>query len=204
MKHRRVPACGGALHHTYGTPGEGRTSVKGIIFNLVEDVVSQENGPDAWDELLDAADVHGAYTAVGSYDDAQLVAIVNAAAESGGSSPDDVMRHVGRQSLHILAERFPEFFELHSSVRTLLPSLNSVIHPEVRKLYPGANPPHFGFAEQPDGAILMDYYSERPMCALAEGLTLGSGDHFGENLSITQTQCTKLGADHCTLRITLE
>ncbi len=43
--------------------------MKGIIFNLVEDVVTQENGPDAWDDLLDAAHVDGAYTAVGSYDD---------------------------------------------------------------------------------------------------------------------------------------
>lgn len=175
--------------------------MKGIIFNLVEDIVTQESGADAWDDLLDEAGLEGAYTAVGSYDDQQLFAIVDAAGASAGLPPDDVMRHVGRQSLRMLAGRFPEFFELHSSVRTLLPTLNSVIHPEVRKLYPGAQTPHFEISNAPDGAILMDYHSERAMCAMAEGLTLGAGDHFGEILSITQTQCKKRGAPHCTLRI---
>jgi predicted hydrocarbon binding protein len=178
--------------------------VKGIIFNLVEEIVTEEQGADAWDDLLDSARVVGAYTAVGSYDDDELFAIVNAAASGTGVPPDDVMRHVGRQSLRMLAERFPEFFELHSSVRTLLPTLNSVIHPEVRKLYPGAQPPHFEISGSPEGAILMEYHSERSMCAMAEGLTLGAADHFGETLLIEQLQCKKRGAPHCTLRIVVE
>ena len=79
-----------------------------------------------------------------------------------------------------MAQRFPEFFTLHTSVRTFLLTLNGVIHPEVRKLYPGAQTPHFDFSEEPGGAILMDYHSARTMCPMAEGLTLGAGDHFGE------------------------
>jgi predicted hydrocarbon binding protein len=47
----------------------------------------------------------------------------------------------------------------------------------------------------------MDYHSERTMCPMAEGLTLGAGDHFGETLTITQTQCKKHGAPYCTLQI---
>jgi hypothetical protein len=175
--------------------------VKGIIFNLAEDVVTEDGGQDTWDDLLELADVHGAYTAVGSYPDEDLVAIVTAAAQAGGQNPDDVVRHIGRRSLPMLAQRFPEFFELHRSVRTLLPTLNSVIHPEVRKLYPGAEPPRFEFRTEDSGAILMDYHSARTMCSFAEGLTLGAGDHFGEDLRITQTQCKADGAPYCTLRI---
>jgi hypothetical protein len=115
--------------------------MKGIIFNLVEEVVSNDYGHDAWDDILDAADVPGAYTAVGSYSDDDLLAIVGAASQATGMSTDDVLRHVGRYSVPPLAQRFPEFFELHRGLRTFLPSLNSVIHPEVRKLYPGAQPP---------------------------------------------------------------
>ncbi len=178
--------------------------MKGIIFNLVEDVVTEDSGHDAWDDLLEHADVHGAYTAVGSYADADLDAIVAAASQAGGQQPEDVVRHIGRRSLPMLAARFPEFFELHRSVSTLLPTLNSVIHPEVRKLYPGAEPPRFEFAADDSGAILMDYHSARAMCSLAEGLTLGAGDYFGENLTITQTQCKNLGAPYCTLRIVVE
>ena len=178
--------------------------MKGIIFNLVEEVVTNDHGHDAWDDILAAADVHGAYTAVGSYSDDELLAIVGAASRATGLSEDDVLRHVGRQSVPPLAQRYPEFFSLHRDVRTFLPSLNSVIHPEVRKLYPGAQPPHFGISNDEQGGILMEYHSHRGMCRLAEGLTLGAADHYGQSASIEHVQCKRDGAAHCVLRVTLE
>ncbi|MBN3851729.1 heme NO-binding protein, partial [Paraburkholderia sp. Ac-20342] len=36
--------------------------MKGIVFNLLEELVRREHGEDAWDDLLDAAHVQGAYT----------------------------------------------------------------------------------------------------------------------------------------------
>lgn len=60
--------------------------MKGIIFNLVEEVVANDHGPDAWDDILAAAGVEGAYTAVGSYSDDELLAIVSAAATATGAS----------------------------------------------------------------------------------------------------------------------
>ncbi len=177
--------------------------MKGIIFNLVEEVVSNDYGHDAWDDILDAADVPGAYTAVGSYSDDDLLAIVDAASQATGMSADDVLRHVGRYSVPPLAQRFPEFFELHRGLRTFLPSLNSVIHPEVRKLYPGAQPPHFVISDDA-GALLMEYHSQRTMCHLAEGLTMGAADHYGQSVSIDHLQCTRDGAPHCLLRISVE
>lgn len=178
--------------------------MKGIIFNLVEDVVTNDNGVDAWDDLLDEAGVDGAYTAVGSYSDDELLAIVEAASRATGMSPDDVLRHVGRRATPLLAQRFPEFFALHTGVRTFLPTLNSVIHPEVRKLYPGATPPHFVFSEDVDGALLMEYHSDRTMCPMAEGLTLGAADHFGQTAQVEQIRCARDGADSCLLRVTVE
>ena len=68
--------------------------MKGIIFNLVEEVVTNDHGQDAWDDILASADVDGAYTAVGSYSDDELLAIVGAAAAATGLSEDDVLRHV--------------------------------------------------------------------------------------------------------------
>ena len=36
--------------------------MKGIIFNLLEDVVINDHGQDTWDELLNATALDGAYT----------------------------------------------------------------------------------------------------------------------------------------------
>jgi hypothetical protein len=43
--------------------------MKGIIFNLLEEVVIRDHGADTWDELLSATCLDGAYTSLGSYPD---------------------------------------------------------------------------------------------------------------------------------------
>jgi c-di-GMP-related signal transduction protein len=68
--------------------------VKGIIFNLAEEVVSREHGELVWDEILDEAGVSGSYTSLGSYPDTDLFAIIAAAAARFGTDPGSVLRHV--------------------------------------------------------------------------------------------------------------
>ena len=62
------------------SPESGANCVKGVIFNILEEVVSTQMGEDAWDGLLDAAGLEGAYTSLGSYPDAEILALVSAAA----------------------------------------------------------------------------------------------------------------------------
>ena len=53
--------------------------MKGITFNLLEEVVRHEYGENTWDALLEAAQVDGAYTSLGSYPDEDLTKLVTAA-----------------------------------------------------------------------------------------------------------------------------
>ena len=76
--------------------------MKGIVFNLLERVVVDEHGEDVWDDLIDAAGVTGAYTSLGSYPDAELMALVTAAADALALAADDVVRWFGRQTLPLL------------------------------------------------------------------------------------------------------
>lgn len=176
--------------------------MKGIIFNLVEEVISEDYGADAWDDLLEGTPVSGTYSAVATYPDADLGAIVDSAAAMTGLTPGQLLRYVGRRSVPLMAARYPEFFTMHKTARTFLLSLNEVIHPEVRKLYEGAEPPVFGFNEEADGTLVMEYHSQRALCAFAEGLAMGAGDEFGETITITQPRCKLDGYGFCTLRVT--
>lgn len=54
--------------------------MKGIVFNLLAEAVTQRFGDEAWDNLLDAAGLEGAYTSLGSYHDAEMFALVEHAA----------------------------------------------------------------------------------------------------------------------------
>ena len=56
--------------------------MKGIIFNLLEEVVRKEYGDEAWEDLLEAAQVDGAYTSLGNYPDESMMKLVAAAAKA--------------------------------------------------------------------------------------------------------------------------
>jgi len=126
--------------------------VKGIIFNLLEDVVTAEHGVEEWEQVLDRAGLDGSYTAVGSYDDAQFTALLAALPGGPSVSSDDRLRSFGRSAMKLLARRYPVFFRGHGATRSFILTLNQIIHPEVRKLYPGADVPVFDFDDDPGGS----------------------------------------------------
>ncbi|MEO7803977.1 MAG: heme NO-binding domain-containing protein [Actinomycetota bacterium] len=173
--------------------------MKGIVFNLLEEVVSEELGESVWDSLLDTTGLDGAYTSVGSYDDEDLMALVSAASTALGKSNDEIVRWFGAKALPLLAARYPGFFEEHTSALSFILTLNEVIHPEVRKLFPGAYAPSFEFLTMDDDALQLSYISHRKLCSFAEGLIEGAASFYSEEVSIEQTMCAKQGGDRCVL-----
>ena len=106
------------------------------------------------------------------------------------------------QSFGQLAARDPALMAEFSDSRSLLLGLNSVIHPEVRKVYPGADVPVFEVVSGDPNSLSLSYASKRGLCFFAEGLALGVGDHFGETFVVTQPVCQHKGGDHCELEFT--
>lgn len=158
--------------------------MKGIIFNVVEEAVCALHSADVWDDLLDAAELDGAFTSLGTYDDGQLVALVAAAAEATGASVPEVLRVVGRAAFAGLAKRNPEFVE-GVDYWSFLSRLDGVIHPEVMKLYPGAMVPRFDVLAAGDRYLELRYRSPRRLWDLAAGLAEGAADHFGEPVEVS-------------------
>lgn len=175
--------------------------MKGVVFNLLERIVTREYGEDTWDELLDSAELHGAYTSLGSYADADLGKLVGVASAMLDTPPDEIVRWFGRSALPLFAENYPQLFERHSSTRPFVLTLNDIIHPEVRKLYPGADVPVFDFDPRPNGTLRMGYQSPRKLCSFAEGLLEGAAQHYSEQVAIEQPRCMKRGDERCVLEI---
>ena len=174
--------------------------MKGVVFNLLEQLVARDFGADTWDALLDASELDGVYTSLGSYPDEDLVKLVSAAAGALAMPDDDVVLWFGRNALPLFAERYPQLFEPHDSTQSFVLTLNDIIHPEVRKLYPGADVPEFDFDVR-DEVLVMGYRSPRKLCSFAEGLLLGAADRYGERLTIEQPSCMKRGDSQCVLEL---
>ena len=177
--------------------------MKGVMFNLLEEVVTTQMGEDAWDRILDGAGIEGVYTSLGNYPDEELRRLLAVLSRQTGHSERDSLRWYGRLSMPFLVQRYPDFFEAHRSLRSLLLALNDVIHAEVRKLYPGADVPDFQFETPPGVAghdtLVIHYRSKRRLCPLAEGFIAGASDYFRERVAVTQSQCMLEGAKECTL-----
>lgn len=157
--------------------------MKGIIFNVVEEVLEDVGGQGTWDSVLSKADDPGVYTSVGNYPDERLARLVAASAEHLEVSQADVLQTVGRKGIGVLAARYPTLFEQAGDLGTFLAGLDDTIHAEVRKIYEGAAPPGFSMAEVDDGFDLT-YTSARHLPELAVGFILGSADHFGTPVTV--------------------
>lgn len=175
--------------------------MKGVVFILLGEVVRREHGEAAWDALLERAGAGGVYTSLGSYPDAEFFRLVRAASDETGRAPADLIRWFGREAQGILSGRYPEFFAPHAGARAFVLTLNDIIHPEVRKLYPGADVPDFGFDTSDPETLRMSYHSERAMCTFAEGLIEGAALHYGQRAEIAQPRCMHYGDDHCLLEV---
>jgi hypothetical protein len=173
--------------------------MKGIIFNLLEEVVTKEFGANTWDDLLDQAQVQGSFTSLGNYPDADLFKLVAAASAALKQTPEMIVRWFGVNALPLLAVKYPAFFNRHQSTRPFLLTLNDIIHPEVRKLYPGADTPEFDFDTTSPDVLVMNYRSKRKLCSLVEGFTEGAAAHFHESVSIQHPCCMHRGDLYCRL-----
>ena len=175
--------------------------MKGVVFILLEEAVQRAFGPDLWDAVLEVAELSGAYTSLGNYDDAEIEALVTAAGAALSLDRDQVLRWFGQSAIPVLAELYPHFFSGATSAREFTAGINTIIHAEVRKLYPGAACPHFRLSESTDGDMVMDYLSARRMCALAQGFVEGAAAWYDETADFRHAACTARGDPHCTFTI---
>lgn len=175
--------------------------MKGVIFNLAEKVICAEYGEDTWDDLLEAASLDGIYSSLGSYDDSDLTKLVCAASDALHLPPHEIVRWLGCKAIPLMAGAYPHFFQAHSCTRSFVLALNDIIHPEVRKLYPGADVPVFDFDTASPDVLIVGYRSHRKMCAFAQGLVEGAANHYREEVVFGHPLCMHSGDEHCEFHI---
>jgi hypothetical protein len=101
-----------------------------------------------------------------------------------GTPVPHLMHAFGEHLFQRFAAVYPTLFEGASSAFDFLQGLESLIHAEVRKLYPDAELPHFDIVERSAQRMVMVYRSSRHFADLAEGLLRGCARHFQEPIEI--------------------
>ncbi len=177
--------------------------MKGMVFTEFLEMVESAHSYNMVDRIIEEARLPsgGAYTAVGTYDHAEMWSLVSQLSHATGTAVPDLMQAFGRHLAQRLANSHPVFFEA-SSLFDFLASVDSLIHVEVRKLYPDAELPHFEVLERTPQRMQLVYRSPRHFGDLAEGLMQGAAAHYGEPVRITRETVSEVSGSH--IRFTLE
>lgn len=162
--------------------------MKGIVFTEFLEMVEQQFSPDMADDILEQSDLAsgGVYTAVGTYDSGEMTALVRCLSEHVDIPVPDLLRAYGQFLFGRFYALFPQFFEGIGDAMSFLEGIESVIHMEVRKLYPDAELPRFEVTRPAAGQMVMVYRSPRQLGDLAEGLFRGALEHFQDTAVLTR------------------
>lgn len=161
--------------------------MKGIVFTKFLEMVEGAYSVDLAEQIIEEADLPsgGVYTAVGTYDHQEMVSLLVVLSAKTGQSIPDLLRSYGNYLFGQFARLYPGFLEGMSSSIDFVASIESVIHVEVRKLYPDAQLPRFDVMEHTPDSLQIVYRSDRHLGDLAFGLIESCIDYFGETGEVT-------------------
>ena len=160
--------------------------MKGMIFTEFMEMVEATWSLDMVDAIIADSRVAsgGSYTSVGTYPHEEIIALVLALSKATGIATPELERTFGKHLFGRFALAYPRFFHgMDGGSFQFLSGIENVIHAEVRKLYPDAEPPTFEVEKGKFGLILT-YYSPHPFSDLAWGLIEGCVAHFGEDIEV--------------------
>ena len=153
----------------------------GIVFTSLIDMLEEKVSPDFADEVIVEAELQndGAYTAVGYYPFEEMQKIVGILVKKTGKSANELLYDFGFYLFGKLSAAHGSVLANTDSLLQMLEHLDGDIHVQVRKLYPDADLPRFKVMSRTDNAMVLQYYSERDLYALAEGLMDAAAEYYG-------------------------
>ncbi len=167
--------------------------MKGIVFSEFLDMVDDKFSIEMTERLIDEVKPPsgGAYTTVGTYDPQELVSMVVKLSEFSSIPVPELLMTFGNHLIQRFVEIFPEFFEQAKSCFDFLSMVESYVHLEVKKLYSDAELPTFTCNSPHPDRLEMIYRSNLNLPDLAEGLILGTADHFGERIEVKRSSISE-------------
>jgi predicted hydrocarbon binding protein len=180
--------------------------MQGSIFTIFSDMVIEKMGIDTWNELLATVkpSSEGIYTNGMQYCDSEMMSLVTALSQKTSIDVPSLVKSFGSYLFIHLYNSSPADLSHIDNLKDFLLSIDSVIHKEVKRVYPQAYLPKFDYSDTPNGDLIMLYHSKRKLCHLSEGLILSAASHFDQKITINQPECMHNGADKCKLVISFQ
>jgi hypothetical protein len=164
--------------------------MRGVVFTEFLDMVDSRFGAQRVEEIIDACDLPsgGMYTAIGTYDHKEIVALVQALSSQSKLPAATLFKVYGEHLFSRFVALYPMFFIGKTNAIDFLAGIEDVIHTEVKKLYPDAQLPRFEVLHKSADRLELLYISAHQFEDLAEGLIAGCIKHFEQRLNCTRRE----------------
>ncbi len=159
--------------------------MKGVVFTQYLEMVEEKFGFDISDEMIEKSGVSGVYTQAGNYPATDLLAMVKSLSEITNISVADLVFTYGEHLFEILIKIYPEPVKKYNNSFEFISNVESVVHPEVKKLYPDSDLPTFELLSMDEKKMVIVYKSSKPMMDFAKGLMIGCAKHYNEDLEVS-------------------
>lgn len=178
--------------------------MKGIVFTELLDMVDELFGEEVTEKIISDSELSsgGAYTAVSTYEHAELVRLVASLSRESGLSPEELYKAYGKHLFGVFSRDYGFLLTDMSETFSFLSNIEDYIHVEVRKLYPDAELPTFSHSLIDETHLELEYRSRRAMGDFAEGLMMGCAEYFGDNIVILRRDLSN--GDGTCIQFTLE
>ena len=178
--------------------------MKGVVFTEFLDMVEGKFSLITAERIIERCDLPsgGIYTAVGTYDHDEMVALVMQLSKETGVPIPDLLRTFGEFLFGRFVEGYPAFFEEPKTTFAFLDTVHDHIHVEVRKLDAKAELPTLECRQPAPGKQIVTYRSARGLADLAEGLIRAAIAHYGEDIALSMEDLS--GGDKTEVRFVLD
>ena len=158
----------------------------GMVNQAVRGLVLDAFGEAAWTAIYTEAGAPESFVSMQKYDDSITYGLVAAAEVHLELSAQDILHAFGEYwVLKIATVHYPQL--MNASGGGFLDFVKNLdhMHQRIRVTFPDYNPPSFRVKDLTEGAVQVDYYSDREgLLPFVKGLFMGLGQHFKVSVEI--------------------
>lgn len=177
----------------------------GIVMTQFRQMVVDRLGRQGWEELTAAAGLAGADYKLGEvYPDEELMRLVLAAVRLTGTPLQTLLEDFGVFLAPTLLRVYEPLVDPRWRTLDVIEHTEAAIHTVVRIRDAGAAPPALLARRVSTTEVEIDYRSERKLCSVARGIATGMAAHFGERITITESECMHRRDGRCLISVVLE
>jgi predicted hydrocarbon binding protein len=174
--------------------------MNGIVFIEIAKFAQSRLGNQAWREVVRLAGVPSrTYFRVADYPDQEAFALLSALAATMKEPDAVILESLGEFIVPDLIKMSRYWIKPDWKTLDLIANTEKTIHEMLRSEGSQTNPPRLQCSRISPEEVAVTYDSPRKMCALAKGIIMGVGKHYGERVTIAEPTCMLKGAAACQL-----